>query len=240
MHSWMKQLWKFLEEIGGLIRHVNVWTPIPKFSNDSNIMEAVAQWDISDAMKYKINACRLYKRCYFIGDLLDPTGVQFLPGALTLQTRLFHSDKFPSDEVPPGFTEVWQYAVRRLVQQKGIGTHLGHLQSVATHAWSLDSTKTILVQSHYNKRPTLHIQKDDLAYHKLPTSVNVPVKPFFGVQVREKHRFLEVATMREMKTSIQRTAKNSIFPKLSAKWSDSAETFLSYIDMIPEPYRLNI
>jgi len=63
--------------------------------------------------------------CYFLGDLLEPSGVNFLPGELSLRSRPFHKETFPKIKVPPKFQEVWQYAIRRVVQQHGIGGHLG-------------------------------------------------------------------------------------------------------------------
>jgi len=109
------------------------------------------KWDISDTLKYKINICRLYKRCYFLGDLLDSTGTRFLPHSLSLKKRGFHRDKSPRVQVPQTFQSIWQSAIRHIVYQSGIGRSLGNRTSNRSVEWGLDKSKSVLIQQRYNK-----------------------------------------------------------------------------------------
>ena len=72
-HSWAKCLWQFLSYSESSIRIDNIWIPPPTYSNDVNIMDVVHTWDIPKEQIYKINLCRLAKRVYYLGDLLDTT-----------------------------------------------------------------------------------------------------------------------------------------------------------------------
>jgi len=239
-HSWMKQLWQFLSTIGGTIRHIETWTPKPTFSRDVNIMEEVAQWEVTQETKYKINICRLFKRCYFISDLLDPLGIRFLQGSLTLQSRLFHTDKFPNIQLPKKFEEVWQYAIRRIVQQKGIGRHLGFIENMSTKQWTLDETKLLLIQKHFNKPPTIHFKIGPNKYRKETSSLQVPVRSLYVVNISAQEGYFSIKSFNSARPkSLQNSS--TVFPSVTSQiWKDSAIAFKQYLHNLPEPYRSNV
>jgi len=146
-NSWMKLLWKFLDNINGSIRYPSAWTPPSTFQYDINIVEAFMQWELTDDQRYNLNICRLYKKCYFLGDLLDPTGVRLRPGSLNMESRNFHNDKFPA--IPPlskSFEELWQSSVRRMLRESSLGKSLGYINSARSYEWGLDSTLTFLIR----------------------------------------------------------------------------------------------
>ena len=144
--SWISELWQFISRIKGTITYARAWTPTPTFSQDINIMEEVMKWDLSDDTKYRINICRLKKRVYYLGDLLDPTGTRFKSDALTL-TEGIHNNKFPTIQLPPTFHELWQSTIRRLLHQSPIGRRLGKLTSSHTFQWTLSESRQILIQA---------------------------------------------------------------------------------------------
>ena len=236
-HSWMRQLWKFISELGGSIRAVSMWIPSPTFENDINISKVIASWDVSDEIKYKINICRLYKRCYFIGDLLDSTGTRFLPHSMTLQQRGFHSDKFPRVVVPSSFEPIWQFAIRQIIFHHNIGSPLGRHVSSLAKEWGMDSSKSFLIRQVYGTGVVLYAKIGSDVFSHIPTSLKVPIQIEFLVKVRQNHENIIVLDHKRIHHKQQHSIDhhmNDIFPALHKG------TFLEYINSLPATYRRNL
>ena len=85
--SWIHHLWSFLSTVDGTIKYPSSWVPSPTFSNDINLMEYMERQKVDLHIIRIFNTCRLYKKVYYLGDLLDPSGTRLRPGALSLASR---------------------------------------------------------------------------------------------------------------------------------------------------------
>jgi len=155
-HCWMKELWRFLSSIEGSIKVEQSWVPTPAYSNDTNIMETVLEWDISEKQKQQINLCRLYFRVYYLGEILDSTASRLKRSILSFSSQNYHQDKFPKIEIPTSFHDIWNYAVRRLIRDNPIGTSLGYLVSTNSFQWKTIDDGDFLIQHHYRKSPKFY------------------------------------------------------------------------------------
>jgi len=214
-HSWMRQLWKFVSEFGGTIGVLSTWIPSPTFENDINISKVVTSWDVSDEVKYKIYICRLYKRCYFIGDLLDSTGTRFLPTAMSLKQRGFHSDKFPRVIVPSSFESIWQFAIRQIIRQHNIGSPLGrHVSFLVSKEWGMDSSESFLIRQVYGANAVLYAKVGQHAFSTIPSSLRVPIQINFIVKVKQNRDYIAVIDQKQIHRIHRREHLNTIFPQL--------------------------
>ena len=105
--SWMQNLQHFLHSIGGKIQMLSLWIPQPTSEHVINLMEAICARDLSDETKYIFNICRLRKRVYYLGDLLNPQGNKVRPHALQCTLPIFHQHNFPQITIPKKFNETW-------------------------------------------------------------------------------------------------------------------------------------
>jgi len=233
--SWVHQLWRFLNQIDGIIKIRNIWTPQMSFAKDVNISEAVSNMDLSDETKYRINICRLFKRCYSIGDLLQPDGKKFLPGALSLRTRGFHQDKFPKVEVPLKFEQVWQSTIRNIMSTTIRGKELGNMHSFKAREWLMDETGSAIIQQRYKKDPKLYLRQKEGFFSSSPSSLKVPIVPKYAVYVVKRDTILVLKSTQKITKCSKSSQNNMIFPPRS-----SFRTFRTYIDSLPGVYKRNL
>jgi len=233
--SWVHQLWKFLNNIDGTIRIRNVWTPKMSFTKDVNISEAVSTMDLSAEAKYNINICRLFKRCYSIGDLLQPDGKKLIPGALSLRHRGFHLDKFPKVEVPSKFENLWQFTIRHIMSTTMNGKALGTMHSFRAREWLMDDTGSFLIQQCYKKVSILYLRQKEGLFSSSPSSLKVPIIPKFAVHVVQRGKTFILKSAKEITNNLKSSHRDRIFPQRSL-----FTTFRKYIDSLPPVYKRNL
>jgi len=231
--SWLRQLWYFLHKIGGHIRIKNEWIPNKTFENDINISNEVSKMRISNEAKYEINICRLFKRCYFIGDILQPDGKKLIPGAMSLAHRGFHKDKFPKVQVPKKFEELWQFAIRTIMQQNALGNALGNIISVRAQEWVLDKSENFLIHQRYTGSHTIHIKIAESSYSKNPSSLIIPISPAYVAHVLSGSTHFKVRSKQRV-TEVRKTS-SPLLPNRR-----QLQTFKQYIHSFPKVYRRNI
>ena len=155
----------------GIVRYPASWTPSPTFSNDINLMDYMEQQKVDHHIITMFNTCRLYKKVYHLGDLLDPSGARLRPGALLVKTRQYYDDKFPDVHLPardPQYSEVWTTYIRQIMQSKPKGTTLGHLISRRSYEWSLNGSKTLLIRYQQGIPVSVHDLQPDGTYSTHP------------------------------------------------------------------------
>lgn len=128
--SWFSSLWDFSTQIGASVLIEGAWTPPKTCANDKCIMEeAMALKLPSDVLK-KFNVCRLYKKVYFIGDVVQFGSLTITEGNRVNNTRNFHEDKFPNIHLTPKILETWSSVlkdiVRRVPHRKDLGPIISH------------------------------------------------------------------------------------------------------------------
>ena len=148
--SRIQHLWQFLDTINGTIVYPNTWLPSKTFEFDVNFMEVIYSSNLSDDKNYIITMCRLRKKIYYIGDILDPTGLKIRPNIMRLLAPSYHRDKFPQISLPNTFEDYWQSAVRMVLSQTRLGSSLGQLIGDRSYKFTLHSSK--LIQHHHLKK----------------------------------------------------------------------------------------
>ena len=126
--------------------------------------------------KYTINICKLFKRCYYLGDILDVTGKKFKRHALSLTHRGFHLHKFPRIKLPKTFESVWAFAVRKIMYQTGIDRNLGDLVSTESVEWCTDELKNFLIRQRYGRPSSIYMKHDNNYFRKAPSSLRIPIQ----------------------------------------------------------------
>ena len=81
-NSWLAHLWKFLDTVDGTIQYHNSWKPHQPFRNDINMIEHIIKTELEPHIISQFNICRLYKKVYFLGDILDTTVTKLHPNVL--------------------------------------------------------------------------------------------------------------------------------------------------------------
>jgi len=235
--SWMVSLWSFLHDISGSIKHTDVWVPVPKFCYDVNIMEQVLHRNYTEAQRYKINMCRLFKKVYFVGELLDITGTKLKPDILDLTKPGFHNDKFPRIQLPISFHELWRSVVRDLIATTKTGKNLGEVAHVASFQYCLDESRKVLLQ--YEKHVVKHcyLQIYDNKYQKCPSTLFFNLEPAYVAEVSKANANIIVRKSRPIAKKSNRDS--SIFPNLISP-SDSFTSFRQYLRMLPQVHQRNI
>jgi len=201
--SWCQFLWKFLSDISGSIQYDKIWTPQACFKNDTNIMEHIVTMDFSALQKYQINVCRLYKKVYYLGELLISTGTKFREDVFDLTKPGFHNDKFPLVSVPKSFTELWKSAILSLAKSRDLGTSLGPLQNASSYEYLMDSTKQILFRYCNHKIVSCHIRRAYTdAYHSSPSSMFFSSDPVFVAEVAVTNDMIHVIRYRNLEQKL--------------------------------------
>ena len=222
------------------------WTPPRAFSKDINIMDIVNTWNINDDTKYKINICRLFKRCYYLGELLDPKGNKFKPNALSLKHRGFHTNKFPSIELPPSFESTWQFTLRTLVRSHKFGRSLGALEDISSFQWLLDDTKTYLIKRRYKKTHEYFKCTQQDQYSKVRSETPEQVVPRYVAQVGERSHAFILCSIEPIPGTVSSPIRsiasyNPFYESDANLYEDKNETsFQEYISLLPEAYIRNI
>ena len=244
-HSWMKLLWKFLDDINGSIQYPSAWTPPSTFEYDINIVEAFMKWELTDEQRYNLNICRLYKKCYFIGDLLDPAGVRLRPGSLNMGSRNFHNDKFPDiPPLPKSFEELWQSSIRRMINEYSLGKSLGVITSARSYEWGLDSTLTFLIRYAQGRQIQLFTRVRHNVYRSTPSSLNVPVHMAYVCLVDARDTF-NISTSKALLHSPQAPQLlSSYFPAVHPGTNACTHThfraFMLYLRNLPQIHQRNL
>jgi len=242
---WMKLLWKFLDTIKGSIRCPGIWIPPPTFENDVNIVEKFMQWDLTDDQRYNLNICRLYKKCYFLGDLLDPAGVKLRPGSLDLSYRNFHNDKFPDiPSLPKSFEELWQSSIRRILNESSLGQSLGCVVSSRSYEWGLDSSLLFLLRYAKGEQKQLFLRESNGVYSGTPSSLNVPIQMEYVCLISETDdsKFLtSTASLRPLQPSHH---PRPYFPRSyfdKEGFTDKTfQQFMLYLENLPQVHQRNL
>jgi len=218
--SWCHSVWKFLHDISGSIRYDGVWTPKACFQNDTNIMEQIANMNFTDQQKYQINICRLYKRVYYLGELLTSSGTSFRRDAFDLTTPGFHNDKFPLVCVPSSFQELWKSAILSIAKSRDLGTSLGPLQNASSYEYCLEPSQQILFRYHRHKIVSCHIVRSENTdtYHLSPSSICFSFTPTIVAEVGIVNDKIRVIRYRQLHlltvpTSLSSTHTNLTFPQ---------------------------
>jgi len=197
--SWCNCVWKFLHDISGSIRYDSAWTPKACFTNDTNIMEQIAQMDFTEQQKYQINICRLYKRVYYLDELMTSSGTNFRRDVFDLTKPGFHNDKFPLICVPSSFTELWKSAILSIAKNRDLGTSLGLIQSVSSFEYCMDSSQQILFRFQRHKIISCHIRSAYAdAYHSSPSSLFFSPAPTRVAEVTIVNNMIHVLRSREL------------------------------------------
>ena len=178
--SWHRELWIFLNSIDGTIEYPEAWVPKPKFLYDINLTTYITSLRPPPHIQYIFNIYRLHKRVYYLGDLLESNGIRLKQGALTLNTRQYHDDKFPSTQIPLWnslFTDVWQTYIRQILQGTPLGSALGPITGRQAHEWCLDEHRTTLIRYHRGRPRSYHLAINNLNFDPNPTQITTPVTP---------------------------------------------------------------
>jgi len=246
--SWFKLLWEFLSKVNGQIHYPHAWIPSPTFQNDINLVQTFMRWDLSANQKYMLNICRLYKRCYFLGDILEPNGVRLRQGSLDLKDRGFHNDKFPDIPKPPkAFQELWQTAIRRMMKEADIGSHLGPIINTASFEWRLDASKIFLIRSSTGKQISVHYRVGLHRYSAAPSTLTIPIDQCFVCTVQ--YLSADTIDLKSVRT-IESEAKISshvtklYFPPMLEREFENAGTvfnkFMEYLEFLPKVHQRNL
>ena len=235
--SWLRIVWEFLNSVQGSIMCVNIWTPKPTFENDKNIMEIVMTWDLPERQYYNINICRLYKKCYYVGDLLDPSGVKLRPNILSLQVQGYHSDKFPTVSLPISFEPLWQFTVRKLVTQIDIGKSMGRLISSRSYQWKLDNSEQYLIKYEDGIQKSIHVKEGE-GYTLNPSSLQVPLMISGAATVKTKYNKLIVISKRHLRNPT--VPKSKFWPAVAAMTCPTSKDVMNYINSLSTAHKRNI
>jgi len=197
--SWSQNLWCFLNDISGTIHFPKMWTPRSCFAHDTNIMEQVVHMDFSAKQLYQINVCRLYKKVYYLGELLNVTGTKFGPHVFNLSKPGFHNDKFPQISLPSSFAELWRSAILSISKNRDLGTSLGPLQDTSSFEYCLDSSMHVLLRYRKHQIIFCHLRtlKRD-GYNASPSSVKFNFFPEFAAEVKQIGQLLIVQRYRKI------------------------------------------
>ena len=197
--SWCLSVWKFLHDISGSIRYDGMWTPKACFQNDTNIMEQIATMDFTEKQKYQINICRLYKRVYYLGELLTSSGTSFRRDVFDLTKPGFHNNKFPLVCVPPSFQELWKSAILSISKSRDLGTSLGPLQNSSSYEYCLEHSQKILFRYHRHKIVSCHIRSANTdTYHLSPSSICFSFVPTSVAEVKIVDDKIQVIRYRQL------------------------------------------
>ena len=213
--------------------------PTKTFQNDINIMEVIMIWDISDDTKYKINICRLKKKVYFLGDLLDPSGTKLKTDALSLKEGL-HPDKFPQITLPNTFQELWQSTIRRLLDSSPLSS-LGTIQNYHSFPWLISTSQDILIHR-TNHRTALHFRSHHQQYSILPSSLTIPIVPKTVASVKIEQDYIKVQHKYhiEYHENPSRPIPYTTQPEIEIASSALQQRFLQQLDLLPQALRRNI
>ena len=178
--SWHRELWIFLNSIDGTIEYPEAWVPAPILLQDINLTTYITSLHPPPHIQYIFNICRLHKRAYYLGDLLEPNGIRLKPGALTLNTRQYYDNKFPSTQIPlrnSVFVDVWQTYIRHLLRETPLGSALGPIIGRQAHKWCLDEHRTTLIRYQRGKPRSYHLVIDDLNFDPILTQLTTSIVP---------------------------------------------------------------
>jgi len=173
---WLKEFWRFISSISGSFRLHSTWTPPPLYANDLNIMEKVIMWEIPDDKKFIINACRLYCKVYYVGELYEANGIRMKKHILNMSQESYHDDKFPVMSLPQSFKETWMFAIQKLRKDYPSASKFGALLHGRCFKYRMmDDMSTIFK---YSKGKKISIYKlspspgKDLTYVEIRKSQN--------------------------------------------------------------------
>jgi len=197
--SWNQNLWCFLNDISGTMVFPQTWTPRSCFQYDTNIMEQVIHMNFSAKQKYQINMCRLYKKVYYLGELLNVTGTKFRPHIFDLSKPGFHNDKFPQISLPSSFAELWKSAILAISKNRDLGTSFGLLRDISSYEYCLDSSMQILLKYRKHKIISCHLRNPTGdGYNDLPSTLHFNFDPEFVAEVKKAGNMLVVLRYRKV------------------------------------------
>ena len=170
---WIKELWRFLDEINGSITITDEWEQ-SRCENDRFLMRIMHDMTLSKDQIKKFNLCRLKKQVTFLSEIFHHDKNSFHPDLWTpdmpLQSNIV--ERFPKIEVPRQYWDLWRTVLQSIKLSQTIAIRqIGILKHKDRAKW-LITTDCRYVYCKRNTQYTVHRfthrQKHTLLYSKEP------------------------------------------------------------------------
>ena len=169
-HCWLKELWRFLSEINGIIQIEDEWVQ-ERCHNDTFFMNIIYDMALTKDQMRQINSCRLAQRATFFSEILHHDKKSLAPTILQpnipLETNV--NEIFPKVEVPEKFWRLWETIVKTIkssfqIQINAIGT----VKNLSTTRWLMTMDKRYVyqkIEDGYSIHRFSHSTKEGDHYH---------------------------------------------------------------------------
>ena len=170
---WIKELWRFLDEINGFINLKDEWEQ-SRCANDKFLMRIIHDMALSKDQIKKLNLCRLKKQVTFLSEIFHHDKNSFHPDLWTpdipLQSNIV--ERFPKIEVPRQYWDLWRTVLQSIKTSQTIAIRqIGILKHKDSVKW-LITTDCRYVYGKHKMQCTVHrfthCQKHTPLYSKEP------------------------------------------------------------------------
>lgn len=118
-NCWLKQLWVFLDKIGGEIEIMNDWVQENR-EGDIFVMNKVHDLQLPPDKIRILNMCRLHKKVTFISELLDHELHDLDFYVLHPEAQFDTTERFPKMVIPTTYWTIWGNLVKSIHQSQTI------------------------------------------------------------------------------------------------------------------------
>ena len=132
---WLKELWIFLDKIGGAIEIMNDWVQENR-KNDIFIMHIVHDLQLSPDKIRIFNMCRLHKKVTFISELLNHELHELDHFVFNPDIQHATEERFPKMQIPKPFWAIWNNLVKTIHHSQTIPIQrIGPIMSKQSCQW---------------------------------------------------------------------------------------------------------
>ena len=168
---WVKELWRFLSEINGMIQIEDDWIQ-ERCEHDTFLMQIVYDMALSKDQIRQINLCRLAKHITFLSEILHHDGKTLSPTVLipNVQSHTNMYEIFPLIKVPDNRWTLWSNVFKTIKSSFTVKIHkVGKLIDPSRTRWLITSDGRYvyqLIEEGYSIHRFSHTAKDGDFYHK--------------------------------------------------------------------------